>query len=56
VQIKDVQVDMEEVAILTKEVYQWKSVISDKKESSPRLGRWDQNKPAAIDNLALFGK
>lgn len=47
---------MEEVCILTREVFKWKSVISDKKENVPRLGRWDQRKPATIDNLALFGK
>lgn len=56
VQIKDVPVDMEEVCILTREVFKWKSIISDKKENVSRLGRWDQSKAATIDNLALFGK
>lgn len=55
-QIKDVPVDMEEVCILSREVFKWKSVISEKKENSPRLGRWDPTQPATIDNLALFGK
>jgi tRNA threonylcarbamoyladenosine dehydratase len=53
---KDLVVDMEEVSILAKEVFKWKSVVSERKESSQRLGRWDPTKPATIDNLALFGK
>jgi hypothetical protein len=47
---------MEEISILAKAVYKWRSVISDKKESNIRIVRWDASKPAAIDNMALFGK
>lgn len=47
---------MEEVSILAKEIFCWKSVLSGKKESSNRLVRWDPKVPARIDNLALMGK
>ena len=47
---------MEEVSILVREVFKWKSVISGKKENNCRLGRWDISKKAEIDNLALFTK
>lgn len=49
-------VDMEEVSILAKEAFKWKSVISESKASSQRLTRWDVSKPPTIDNLALFNK
>lgn len=56
VPLKEMHVDMEEVSILAKEVYKWKSLISDKKESNPRLVRWDAKKPATVDNLAFMGR
>ena len=56
VHIRDMEVDMEEVSILAKEIFCWKSVLSGKKESSNRLVRWDPRIPARIDNLALMGK
>ena len=31
-------------------------MISGKKEAGQKLSRWDVNKPATIDNLALFCK
>ena len=56
VPLKEMHVDMEEVSILAKEVYKWKSLISNKKESNPRLVRWDATKPATVDNLAFMGR
>ncbi len=50
------EVDMEEVSILAKEVYKWKSLFSDKKQSNPRLVRWDATKQATIDNLAFMSR
>lgn len=47
---------MEEVSILAKKVFEWKCLVTDRKESNPRLIRWDPKKPAAIDNLALMCK
>lgn len=54
--VKNLQVDMEEVCILAKEVYDWKCLVTDKKESSLRLTRWDRQKQATLDNLVLLGK
>lgn len=56
VPVKNLQVDMEEVCILAKEVYDWKCLVTDKKESSLRLTRWDRQKQATLDNLVLLGK
>lgn len=56
VDAKDINIDMEEVSILAKKVFEWKCLVTDKKESNPRLIRWDPKKPAVIDNLALMCK
>lgn len=48
VSVKELQVDMQQVSILAKQVYKWKSVVSDKKEANPRLARWDASKQASI--------
>lgn len=47
---------MEEVAILAKEVYQYKCLVTDRKEHNPRLLRWNPQKTATIDNLAYISK
>lgn len=56
VHIKNLAVDMEEVALLAKEVYEWKCLVTDKKEGNPKLLRWDPIKQATLDNLAFMGK
>ena len=41
---------------MAKEAFRWQSVVSGKKDTSPRLVRWDVSKPPTIDNLALMSK
>lgn len=44
------------MALLAKEVYEWKCLVTDKKEGSPKLLRWNPQKQATLDNLAFMGK
>ena len=47
---------MEQISILTKEVFEWKCMVHEKKEGNLKLVRWNPQKLATIDNLILLGK
>jgi len=50
------EVDIEDVYILTREVFEWTCVITGKKYYNLELVRWNPKKKASIRNLVLMSE
>eukprot|EP01016_Furgasonia_blochmanni_P014419 TRINITY_DN1754_c0_g1_i5.p1 TRINITY_DN1754_c0_g1~~TRINITY_DN1754_c0_g1_i5.p1 ORF type:complete len:395 (-),score=44.79 TRINITY_DN1754_c0_g1_i5:28-1212(-) len=50
----DMHFDVEDIYMLTREVYEWKCVITQKKHQNMEAVKWDPEKPTTVTNIVLM--